>query len=176
MAGAAQRSRRGKAPATFDTAPPQPPAPTSRCPQDDLLPRTTDNFLRLCEAPEGQGYKGSVIHKVRRQMGVEFGDFVRGDGSGGRSALDSSGVFEDEGFVGRHTVPGTLTMCNHGRDTNNSVVFMSNAPMPHLDGTHVLFGRVTSGLEAVEDMSKTFCMNLRPVDAITIVECGEIRG
>jgi len=48
--------------------------------------------------------------------------------------------FEDENFVGRHTVPGTLSMCNSGVDSNSSVFFVSVASQPHLDGRHVVFG------------------------------------
>jgi cyclophilin family peptidyl-prolyl cis-trans isomerase len=90
--------------------------------------------------------------------------------------VSESGEFEDESLAGRHSVPGTLTMCNHGVDTNNSVVFVSNRPMPHLDGRFVVFGRVVSGLDAVSDLSNVFSVRLRPVDPIKIVDCGQVRA
>jgi peptidyl-prolyl isomerase G (cyclophilin G) len=138
------------------------------------MPRTCENFLTLCERPEGQGFKGSSVHRVRRTMGIEMGDFVRGDGRGGRAAIDPSGTFADESFVGRHSQAGTVSMCNHGVDTNNSVFFIANRPMPHLDGRHVLFATVVSGLEHIATLSQAFSVNFRPVDAIRIVDCGEV--
>lgn len=146
------------------------------CAQDDLLPVTVENFLKLCEAPKGEGFLGCKVHRVRRNMGIEFGDYISGDGTGGKALVGEDGTFADESMVGRHTVPGTLSMCNHGKDTNNSVVFVSNAPMPHLDGRHVLFGRVTEGLDAISDMAKVFSVRLRPVDTIEVIECGQVRA
>lgn len=98
---------------------------------DDLVPLAVENFLRLCERPVGQGYRGSEVFYVRKGVGITMGDWVRGDGRGGHSAFERR-YFVDENFVGRHAAPGVLSMANSGVHTNNSVFTITLAKMPHL--------------------------------------------
>lgn len=98
---------------------------------DDLVPLAVENFIRLCERPSGQGYRGSEVFHVRKGFGITMGDWVRGDGRGGHSAFDGR-YFVDENFVGRHAAPGVLTLANSGVHTNNSVFTITTAKLPHL--------------------------------------------
>lgn len=98
---------------------------------DDLVPLAVENFIRLCERPAGQGYKGSEVFHVRKGFGITLGDWVRSDGRGGHSAFDGR-YFVDENFVGRHSAPGVLTLANSGVHTNNSVFTISTVKLPHL--------------------------------------------
>ena len=62
------------------------------------------------------------------------------DGKYGQSAY--GGNFPDESFALSHDAAGVLSMANAGEDTNASQFFMLFNPQPHLDGKHVVFGRL----------------------------------
>ncbi len=104
-------------------------------------PLTVENFRRL--AAEGF-YDGLTFHRVIPDFMVQGGDPL-GTGTGGPGY-----TFEDE--LNHHkVVRGALAMANAGPDTNGSQFFIVTADAaPWLDGRHTVFGRVVSGMEAVE--------------------------
>ena len=145
----------------------------------DKLPRTCTNFRALCtgESPPHAitrrplHYKGCPIHRVVKGLMIQGGDIICHDGRGGASIYGN--YFADEGFEAKHDAPGLLSMANQGRDTNRSQFFITTQAAPHLDGLHVVFGRVLSGMEVVRRIEECPVVDDKPVTPVVIDECGE---
>jgi cyclophilin family peptidyl-prolyl cis-trans isomerase len=112
---------------------------------DDDAPNTVQNFTKL----SGDGfYDGVVFHRVIEDFMIQGGD-PTGTGSGGPGYQ-----FDDE--RNDHGVErGVLAMANAGPNTNGSQFFIVTADAcPWLNGKHTVFGRVTSGMDVVDAISK----------------------
>jgi peptidyl-prolyl cis-trans isomerase B (cyclophilin B) len=109
-------------------------------------PNTVNNFVFL--AREGF-YDGVTFHRVIANFMVQGGD-PTGSGRGGPGYR-----FEDElaGNPLRHE-RGVISMANAGPDTNGSQFFITHGPQPHLDGRHTVFGKVTKGLDVVDNIAQ----------------------
>lgn len=86
------------------------------------------------------------------------------------------GHFPDENFTGRHTGPGVLSMANSGKNLNGCQWFITCTATPHLDGKHVVFGRVIEdGLKIVRKIEHvSLDPQKRPRIPVMIAQCGEM--
>jgi cyclophilin family peptidyl-prolyl cis-trans isomerase len=104
-----------------------------------LLPKTVDNFVRLCSGEGGYTYVNSRIQRVMPGFMAQGGST-----DGGYGVSSWGGKFEDESFALQHDARGVLSMANAGEDTNGSQFFILFRAQPHLDGKHVVFGRLAT--------------------------------
>jgi peptidyl-prolyl cis-trans isomerase B (cyclophilin B) len=113
---------------------------------DGDAPKTVDNFVKLSK--DGY-YDGLIFHRVIRDFMIQ-GGCPQGTGTGGPGY-----EFEDE-INDNKIVRGALAMANAGPNTNGSQFFIvTTEAAPWLDGKHTVFGRVTSGMEAVDSIEGT---------------------
>ncbi|KFH65010.1 peptidyl-prolyl isomerase D (cyclophilin D) [Podila verticillata NRRL 6337] len=149
----------------------------------DEVPLTAENFRALCTGEKGVSkasgvpmhYRGSIFHRVIKGFMIQGGDFTRRDGTGGESIY--GGPLQDEGgFKRKHDTEGLLSMANKGPNTGSSQFFITTRPTPHLDGKHVVFGRVVKGYDVIENVENTPTdeRNDRPLSIAMISNCGEL--
>jgi len=138
----------------------------------DVCPRTAENFRCLCTHEHDFGFLNSVFHRVIPGFMCQGGDFTKHNGTGGKSIY--GGKFDDENFSLRHSGPGMLAMANSGPNTNGSQFYVTGGRCEWLDGKHVVFGSVLSGLDVLRKVEKFGSKSGKTTEKIVISSCGEL--
>lgn len=120
----------------------------------DQAPITTINFLSL--AKEGF-YDGIVFHRVIEDFMAQVGDPQTKDeslkaqwGSGGPGYT----IPDEFNAELKHDGPGVVSMANTGQpNTGGSQFFITFEATPWLDGKHTVFGKVTQGLDVLQQIT-----------------------
>lgn len=130
---------------------------------DNETPKTVENFISLARK---NFYDNTIFHRVISGFMIQGGD-PKGDGTGGPGY-----EFDDEPFTGEY-IRGAVAMANSGPNTNGSQFFImhQNYPLPK---NYVIFGRVASGIDAVDKIagapviSNAFGEVSKPVNPVVI--------
>ncbi|KAI0636151.1 cyclophilin-like domain-containing protein [Trametes polyzona] len=170
---------------------------------NDTVPKTSENFRALCTGEKGLSplserplyYKNSIIHRsipgfmiqgggtsssflvwdlvFTRDVAMRHEDFTKRNGTGGESIY--GGPFPDEDLSRPLDSEGLLCMANKGPNTNNSQFFITLRDCPHLNGKHVVFGRVIRGYDIVERIAQVPTDEKdRPRAPVVIANSGEL--
>ncbi len=109
-------------------------------------PKTVENFVKLSK--DGF-YDGLTFHRVIPNFVVQ-GGCPDGTGAGGPGYSIDCELEGDNQYHDR----GVLSMAHAGRNTGGSQFFIchSRENTAHLDGNHTCFGKVTEGLEVIDEI------------------------
>ena len=113
-------------------------------------PKTVANFEKLVS--EGF-YDGLTFHRVIPGFMIQGGDPL-GNGMGGAKE-NVVGEFRANGYRNslKHT-RGVISMARaFDPNSASSQFFIMHADAPHLDGQYAAFGKVVSGIEAVDEIA-----------------------
>ena len=143
----------------------------------DICPKTVANFKALCTGENGLGksglplhYKGCQFHRIIEGFMAQGGDITLGNGMGGESIFGPQ--FDDENFKIRHDSRGLLCMANAGPNTNSSQFYITFRPTPHLDGKHVVFGKIEVGLDLLNRIEAVGTESGEPNLPVSISDSG----
>lgn len=132
----------------------------------DVAPNTVNNFISLCNK---KFYDGLIFHRVIKGFMIQ-GGCPNGTGTGGPS-YSIKGEFAQNGVSNglKHT-RGVISMAR-AMDPNSagSQFFIMHKDAPHLDGAYAAFGKVTKGIEVVDEIAETYTDRMdRPYEKVII--------
>jgi len=114
----------------------------------DAAPLHVANFRKLARAGF---YRGTGFHRIVPGFVIQ-GGCPEGDGTGG------PGWTVPAEFNARRHVRGVLSMARSAHpDSAGSQFFICLGDAPHLDGQYSAFGRVTAGMDVVEQIAAVEC-------------------
>jgi len=114
----------------------------------DAAPLHVANFRKLARAGF---YRGTGFHRIVPGFVIQ-GGCPEGDGTGG------PGWTVPAEFNARRHVKGVISMARSAHpDSAGSQFFICLGDAPHLDGQYSAFGRVTAGMDVVEQIAAVGC-------------------
>ena len=116
----------------------------------EAAPKTCENFEALVKRGF---YDGLIFHRVIPGFMIQGGDPL-GNGMGGAEE-NIVGEFKANGHNNplKHT-RGVISMARaFDPNSASSQFFIMHADAPHLDGQYAAFGKVVSGMEAVDEIA-----------------------
>lgn len=113
---------------------------------DDATPVTVANFKKLVNAGF---YNGLIFHRVIPDFMVQTG-CPNGIGNGGPGWSIPCETRAEKQYHDR----GVMSMAHRGPDTGGSQFFIchNRSHTSHLDGVHTCFGKLTDGLDVLDDI------------------------
>ena len=117
-----------------------------------VAPITVENFLDLINSGF---YDGLTFHRIIDGFMIQGGDPMH-NGSGG-SSNKIKGEFSSNGvFNGLSHTRGTISMARSSadKDSASSQFFIVQSDATHLDGDYAAFGKVTEGMDIVDQIAK----------------------
>jgi peptidyl-prolyl cis-trans isomerase B (cyclophilin B) len=125
-------------------------------------PITVENFEKLANSGF---YDGVKFHRVISDFVVQGGDPLSRDLPAGDPRIGTGGPgwkikCETAGNPHKHEV-GALSMAHAGKNTGGSQFFMvlSEDNTRHLNGVHTVFGKITSGIDVMNQIKPNDVMN-----------------
>lgn len=118
----------------------------------EVAPNTVNNFVSLVKKGF---YDGVIFHRVISGFMIQGGD-PEGTGIGG-PGYSIKGEFAQNGVANNlvHDA-GVLSMARAMHpDSAGSQFFIMHKNAPHLDGAYAAFGKVTEGMEVVNQIAET---------------------
>ena len=116
----------------------------------EIAPNTVKNFISLINKGF---YNGLIFHRVIRGFMIQ-GGCPNGTGTGGPD-YSIKGEFNINAFQNdlKHTA-GVLSMARAMHpDSAGSQFFIMHETSPHLDGQYAAFGKVTEGIDVVDEIA-----------------------
>ncbi|MBV9782802.1 MAG: peptidylprolyl isomerase [Acidisphaera sp.] len=113
----------------------------------DLAPKHVERVKLLCRRGF---YDNTPFHRVIEGFMAQGGD-PTGTGTGGSDLPDLPAEFTTKAHFLRGTVGAARTS---NPNSANSQFFIMFAPAPNLDGQYTIWGRVTSGMEYVDQIKR----------------------
>lgn len=121
---------------------------------DSLTPNIVANFVKLANAGF---YNDTKFHRVIKNFMIQGGDPLSKDNS--KKELWGTGgpgyEFNDEITSENRNNAGSISMANHGPNTNGSQFFINVKDNNYLDPKHTVFGRVLEGMDVALRISET---------------------
>ncbi|KAG7340672.1 cyclophilin-type peptidyl-prolyl cis-trans isomerase [Nitzschia inconspicua] len=168
-----------------------------------VLPRATENFLKLLQAPAGVGYTSTVLHRVEKKVGLMGGLVWNGHHQSEKKGEKTRTSNLKQVLVGKchedlrmptsftnmdvssermvlSHVPGILTMVSPRVHEIDSRFLLCSTYSPHLDGKAVAIGRLADeeSFQTVQQWEQTLITHKgRPTNVVLrIAECGLLQA